>query len=321
MQDVHQPRRVTAVQSDGGLVQHVERAHQPRAQQSRELNALGFAAAQSRGQAVKRQVFQANIVQEFQPLLDLLQDSSRDLRLLARELEVGNELRRGLNGHRRELADVLAFNLYLQRVRPQPPAAALRTLRISSIPAQKHPHMQLVFLALQHGKEALDTGKFVFTFNHPLLLLRFHLIPRQVQRDPGRPGKLPQLALKGAILGLGPGLNRAFAQRFGYVGDDKVQIKINGVAKALAARAGAVRIVEGKQPRLRLFIPDVATLALEFLREAPLLRLLAFAWGAFEYSFSGFAITGFYSVHDARPLIGANHNAVGQHVDGLGEVD
>ena len=135
MQDVHQPRRVTAVQSDGGLVQHVERAHQARAQRCGELDALRFAAAQSRGQAVERQVFQADIVQEFQPLLDLLQDSSRDLRLLARELEVGKELRRGLNGHRRELADVLAFNLYLQRVRPQPPAAALRTLRVPAIPA------------------------------------------------------------------------------------------------------------------------------------------------------------------------------------------
>ena len=171
MQDRHQPRRVPAVQSDGRFVQHVQRAHQPRSQRRCQLNPLRLAAAQRRRQPVQRQILQANIVQELQPLLYLLQNFSRDLRLLARELQRLKKLRCLLHRQLRQLAYVLAFNLHLQRVRPQPPAAALRTLRVPPIPAQKNAHVQLVFLPLQHGEEALYAGKLAFAFNHQLLLV------------------------------------------------------------------------------------------------------------------------------------------------------
>ena len=43
MQDADQARGVAAVQADRGFIQHVQRAHQPRAQRGGELNALRFA--------------------------------------------------------------------------------------------------------------------------------------------------------------------------------------------------------------------------------------------------------------------------------------
>ncbi len=321
MQDVDQPRGIAAVQPNRRLVQHVERAHQPRAQRRCQLNPLRFAAAQRCRQAVKREVFQANVVQKLQPLLNLLQDFSRDLRLLRRKLQVLEKLRCRFHRKLRQLAYIFAVDLYLQRVRPQPPPAALRTLRVPAIPAQKHPHMQLVFLALQHGKETLYAGKLAFAFNHQRLLIFSQIDPRDIERHVTLPRKLPQLGLKRAILRFGPRLNRAFAQRFGHVRDNQIQIEINGVAKALASRARAKRIVKREQRRFRLFIPDVAVLALEPLREAPLLDLLAFARCGFEHSLSRLAISHLQRVHNARPLVRRHHNAVHQHVQRLVEVD
>ena len=45
-ENVNQPRRVARVQADGRLVEHVERAHQPRTQRSGQLNALRLAAGE-----------------------------------------------------------------------------------------------------------------------------------------------------------------------------------------------------------------------------------------------------------------------------------
>src|SRR6266404_8334580 len=44
MQDLDEPVRIAAVQTDGRLVEHVERSNQTRAERSRKLNALRLAA-------------------------------------------------------------------------------------------------------------------------------------------------------------------------------------------------------------------------------------------------------------------------------------
>jgi hypothetical protein len=69
VQDLDEPVRVAAVQADGRLVEHVERADQPRSERGGELNALRFAARERRGEPVERQVFQADVVQKAQPSL------------------------------------------------------------------------------------------------------------------------------------------------------------------------------------------------------------------------------------------------------------
>ena len=44
VQDLDEPVRIAAVQADGGLVEHIQRAHQTRTERCRKLNALRFAA-------------------------------------------------------------------------------------------------------------------------------------------------------------------------------------------------------------------------------------------------------------------------------------
>ena len=81
-----QPLVVALVQADRGLVEHVEHAGQPRADLARQADALALAARQRAGGAGERQVVEADIDQEAQPVADLLQDAGRDLVLLVGEL-------------------------------------------------------------------------------------------------------------------------------------------------------------------------------------------------------------------------------------------
>ena len=64
VQDLDQPMRVAAVQADGRLVEHIERADQARSERSCELDALRFAARKCRGKPVERQVFEADVVKK-----------------------------------------------------------------------------------------------------------------------------------------------------------------------------------------------------------------------------------------------------------------
>ena len=86
LQRFEQPRIVALVQADRRLVQHVEHAGQPRADLRGEADALALAARERAGGARQREVFEADIDQEAQPVADFLQDARRDLGLLLVEL-------------------------------------------------------------------------------------------------------------------------------------------------------------------------------------------------------------------------------------------
>ena len=73
---------VAAVQPDGRLVEHVAGAHQPRAEAGGKLDALRLAARKRGRKPVERQILQAHVVQELQPLPDLDQNLVGDRRLL-----------------------------------------------------------------------------------------------------------------------------------------------------------------------------------------------------------------------------------------------
>jgi hypothetical protein len=85
LQRFEQPVIVALVQADGRLVEHVEHAGQARADLRGEPDALAFAARQRAGIARQRQVVEADIVEEAQPLADFLEDAVGDLVLLVGE--------------------------------------------------------------------------------------------------------------------------------------------------------------------------------------------------------------------------------------------
>ena len=78
LQNFDQAIRVARMQADGRLVEHVERANQVRAERRGELNALRFAAGKRGGEAVERQVVEADFVEESQALLNFFEHLFRD---------------------------------------------------------------------------------------------------------------------------------------------------------------------------------------------------------------------------------------------------
>ncbi len=88
LQDVDQAVRVAGMQADRRLVENVERADEVRPERRGELDALRFAAGKRGGQAVKREVVEADVVEEPQTLADLFQDFLGDLGLRLAKLKL-----------------------------------------------------------------------------------------------------------------------------------------------------------------------------------------------------------------------------------------
>ncbi|MNO00608.1 hypothetical protein D3C81_2205350 [compost metagenome] len=76
------------MQADGRFVQHVEDAGQAGTDLRGQTDALALAARQGAGTARQAEVVQADVVQEAQPVGDLLQDAAADLALLVRQVVV-----------------------------------------------------------------------------------------------------------------------------------------------------------------------------------------------------------------------------------------
>ena len=121
-----QARIVALVQADRGLVEHVEHAGQPRADLRGEADALALAARERAGGARQREVFEADVDQEAQPLADFLQDARRDLvLLLVEQLRQRLEPFAGaLDRHLGDFADVQPADLHAQRLGLEPIAVA-----------------------------------------------------------------------------------------------------------------------------------------------------------------------------------------------------
>ena len=142
-----QPLVVALVQADRRLVEDVEHADQRGADLGRQPDPLRLAARQGRRRPLHRQVADANVVQEPQPLVDLAQDQPRDRPVLVGELQRVHPLDRPLGAQRRELVDRDPADLDRPRLRPQPRALALR--------ARPHRHVLLDLLARPVGVRLL----------------------------------------------------------------------------------------------------------------------------------------------------------------------
>jgi hypothetical protein len=117
-QDRDQLVGVARVEADGGLVQHVERVRERRAERVRQLDALRLAARQRARQAVEREVVQVHALEESKARFELGQHRARDLALARVELEPAQEAQRFGHGLARHRSDVLARDLHAQRLGP-----------------------------------------------------------------------------------------------------------------------------------------------------------------------------------------------------------
>ncbi len=135
--------------------------------------------------------------------------------------------------HAHDIGQVLAVDADIERFLAQARALAIRAERVAAIAAEEDAHVHLVLLGLQVIEEAADE-----------LVERFALRRREIaDRDVGADlgAVLLEIAEPGAVLGLGPRIDRAFVERKAGIRDHAVHVEIDGVAEALAARAGARR--------------------------------------------------------------------------------
>ena len=108
-QRLDQPVVVALVQADRRLVEDVEHADQPGTDLGGEPDPLRLAAGQRAGGPVQREVVQADVEQEPEPLLDLLEHPLGDLALAGAQRRASRGTRRvSLIGQRADLGDVPA---------------------------------------------------------------------------------------------------------------------------------------------------------------------------------------------------------------------
>ena len=119
-----QPPVVALVQPDARLVQDVEHPDQPGADLCGQPDALRLTARQRPGRPRQRQVVQANVQQETQPLPDLLDHALRDSCLSFVERERIQVFKGLPDGQVRDLRDISAGDGDAQGLRPQARATA-----------------------------------------------------------------------------------------------------------------------------------------------------------------------------------------------------
>ena len=107
-QRLDEPLVVALVQPDRRLVEDVEDADQAGADLGREPDPLGLAAGQRAGGPVEREVVEADVEEEVEPLLDLLEHPLADLALAGAQVDVAQEVGGLVDRHRADVGDVEA---------------------------------------------------------------------------------------------------------------------------------------------------------------------------------------------------------------------
>ena len=153
-QGLDQPAVVPLVQADARLVQHVQHPDQAGADLGGEPDPLRLAAGQAAGRPAQREVVQADVEQEPQPLVDLLEHPLGDLALAVGELQSAEEAGGAVDRHVRDLGDVPAADGDRQRGRLEPGAVAGGARHLTHVAGETLPRG----VGLRLGVPALDVG-------------------------------------------------------------------------------------------------------------------------------------------------------------------
>ena len=83
--------RIARVESDGGLVEDVERSGEVAAQRRGEVDALALATREGRGETVERQIAQPHVREVLQAVADFDEDACGGLRVVLIEQQAAEE--------------------------------------------------------------------------------------------------------------------------------------------------------------------------------------------------------------------------------------
>ena len=271
-QRLDQPVVVALVQPDRRLVEDVEHADEAGADLRRQPDALRLAAGQRARGPVEREVVEADVEQEVEALLDLLQHPLGDLLLARRQLEGPQEVRRLVDRQPADLGDALAAqgDRHRHRLEPASLAGGARHLAheaFVALPAGVG--LRLSVPALDVGPDALEAGVVRALAAVAVGVLDVHL--RRVPVEDGLPGLRRQVLPRGVQVEAellaqrreqpdeevrdvraGPRADRALTERRARVGDHQLGVDLHPGAEAVADRAGTERRVERERPRLEV---------------------------------------------------------------------
>jgi hypothetical protein len=184
--------------------------------------------------------------------------------------------------------------------------------------------VQFVFFAFEPVEETFDAfvAFFFVAVEDGVALGDAQVAVGDVHRNGLGAGEFAHFDGELAIARFGPRLDGAIRERFAFVGDDAVEIEIDGVAETLAAGAGTVRIVERKKARLGFLVDGAAFLTFEALVEDHALGFLVRGIrDEFKDGFAAaFAVANLDGIHETRTNFRRESEAVDQNVNRLSEI-
>ena len=237
------------MQADGRLVQDIEHVHKLRADLRRQADALALAAGEGRRGAVQRQVVQAHVQHELDPLAQFFQDVAGHVQLPL--VEAGGDVVQPLAqlGHlqRGHVGDRFSVDPEAERLLRQARAVTVGAHDgVLDMVDHAAPGLHLRKPAVAHAEQ------FVRTVHE-----QHHRLVRQgadglVQAEAVFPGDGADDVELPALADLPQRDDGPVGDGHGPVRDDGVDIHVHDGAEALAVRAVALWRVEGEGVRLRL---------------------------------------------------------------------
>src|SRR5204863_5360639 len=249
--ELHQPHRIPGVEADRRLVEDVERSHELGAQLIRQVDALRLAPRQRARLARERQVAEADAQEERELGVQLAQDLARDDGLPRGQRELAEHARGAVDRQRGELGDREAGDADGERRGLEARPAADGAAGLAPVAGEEDADVELVAVGLDLLEEAVDAWEAVVALVHEPAPRLGELLPGRVRVEPVAPRRLEERLLVPLARRVRPRLHRALGKRARAVGDDERLVVFQDVAEPLALRAGAERMVEREEERLR----------------------------------------------------------------------
>ena len=265
-EDAHHPRQVAGVHADARLVEDEDRIRQAGAEAGGQVDALDFAAGERAGQAIEREVAEADRFEVAEAREDGLE------RVVGRMAGV---LRRERRQHRAQVRHRRSIEFRERLTLPAPEEGFLAealsmTFRAGFVgtPAgEEDPHVHLVGRAFQPAEETahaiphriigtLDVARLAVLDEFTMRCGEF--LPRHVHRDARLAAGARQVLLRFAVDRPLERGDRAFRERQRRVRDDLLPVQPDDAAEAAALRTRADGRIEGEERgRGRAELPSV----------------------------------------------------------------
>ena len=267
-----QPVVVALVEPDRRLVEDVEDADELRADLGREPQPLRLPARERGRRAVEGQVAHADVVEEREPLADLLHDPRADQLLGLAQLEAVEEPERRRNRETSELVDVPLPDRDREHLGLEPRALADRAgpeRHVLLDPLALRRAVGVAVAALERGDDPLEGERVGPPAAHPVAIRDVDALAARAVQEPSLLllGQLPPGPVGRDLVAVGDRLDHrlvearvpdrprdesALVDREARVRDEEVGVDLLLRTEARAARAGPVRRVEREDPRLEL---------------------------------------------------------------------